>query len=437
MKGKIKRVSIATGSIAALSLSLAFTPLALAPTVQAQTVSSRVGAATPSSFGEKINDLVQSDYPGSYSGVVINKDSVTIYMSSGNGSLLKALANMPGSSKVKYKVVVVPHSFKWMEKLISRIAQESSVIRSQGVITTSLIPDPATGEVDVYLSSPTSFDRSALASTLQMRPDTVTTSNYRQKATTLLRQRFGSAIDVEPSYRAVATFADAPETPPSPLSRRNDISPFSGGDDIVTSAGFGCTGGFSVKRNATGDTFMLTAGHCGGGTWYVGGIITNPMGAVAHKFYEDGINDFEMISTTAIGFVWGGSESDPVKYTVTGPAFLPPDGAGIAWDGAVTREVRNVAVVATGAEEELEDETTGEDVTVQNLIVSNNLDPLVAQGGDSGGPIFEHTCQTCNTIKPIGTIVGQLTDPEDGIYLAYAEYLGTELDYGNSSVIDG
>lgn len=209
-----------------------------------------------------------------------------------------------------------------------------------------------------------------------------------------------------------------------PLHRRNDTAPFAGGDDLSEL----CTGGFPVERNGTSNVYMETAGHCGTGTWKIDSTGT-VMGTAlsSDQYYNDGSHDdFELIGTNAGDLVWGGSASTPVLDILTGGPYLPPNQSPIAWDGAFTREVRNVPLVAQGI-----CKVDGTEQVCELIKSSQSF--VGSQGGDSGGPVFQHTCQTCTTIRPIATIVGK--DPNNGPYV-YAQYVGIQLLASNTHIDD-
>jgi hypothetical protein len=98
-----------------------------------------------------------------------------------------------------------------------------------------------------------------------------------------------------------------------PATRTDDVAPFSGGDQINGSNGLTCTGGFTVIGNASGNPFMLSAGHCGSANWKVapaGGAIGTTSKLYIRNTDED---DFQTIPMSAGDpNVWIGANTLPV-----------------------------------------------------------------------------------------------------------------------------
>ena len=99
-----------------------------------------------------------------------------------------------------------------------------------------------------------------------------------------LKVAFGNRIEV--------TEVDASTT----VTRQNDTSPFYGGDRINGPSG-SCTGGFGT-HSAAGIHYLVTAGHCGSGTWTSGSVT---VGNVVNVQYTNNGIDAEAIrpSSTA------------------------------------------------------------------------------------------------------------------------------------------
>jgi hypothetical protein len=82
---------------------------------------------------------------------------------------------------------------------------------------------------------------------------------------------------------------------PAPGSRQADTPPYWGGA-LIGQANTGCSSGFGVTGNNGAATYILTAAHCGPGTWYTGAGVamgsTFPAGI-------DWTHDAELILTDA------------------------------------------------------------------------------------------------------------------------------------------
>lgn len=398
--------------------------LALGPTLIAK--AAKAPSATPTAQFDvhSIYDFEIvgiTDFPNVYTGGVQESDgSVTFYVTARDPALLAAIAAADTDGK-PYRFVIVPYSHAKTHGLVMAIANQSDLLMSEGVRLVAWEPDPRTSLVTVHLETPTDADLAALAAARGVPLSSVTIATYPAQVEALLRSRFGSGLLVDRTYEEPVTLAH----------RRNDTSPFTGGDDIRRKSGLNfaeCTGGFPVVKNGTSVTYMSTAAHCGAGTWKIGDTST-VIGIVSsgERWTPNNGYDFELMPTDVISSVWGGSASTPVRYPLYGGPYFPQVGEPISWDGAITREVRNVtvtkndgcAIAGQGSEQG----------KVCNLIQSSNS-PVVVQVGDSGGPVFQHTCETCNKVKPIATIVGKTTTT------AYAQWIGVQLDVSLTHIDD-
>jgi hypothetical protein len=240
----------------------------------------------------------------------------------------------------------------------------------------------------VAVQEPQQRDVSALATTARTQ---VTSASYQKAAASLIRRLFGPDVELQPQYKEEAR----------PAGRTNDTPPFFGGDLMEnTTYGEDCTGGFNTTGNNSGRDFMIGSGHCGSGTWVtsaatVGKTSTNYLTTASG-------NDFQTIATSGGGggYVWTGPNAAPVVG-----ALIPAVGGTIAFDGAVTGEVRyNEVTDVNITVPNIHDGLLGITYTLTNQIEAENPSESVqiCTDGDSGGPVISHT--GTSDVNAIGTI---------------------------------
>jgi hypothetical protein len=252
--------------------------------------------------------------------------------------------------------------------LTNRILADQKSLARQGVELTQWGPDAATGKVKVYLT------------------------HYSATARHALIARYGKGIIV--AHRSLPR--------PARDGRQNDTSPFSGGDIIDVPEGI-CTSGPTVIGNNSGNTFMLTAGHCAPDGFPIF-THTVMMGTVTNVRLCTPCIDSETVSGSYSDTIWGGpaNGSGPL-YDEDGSLFPQPgQGAGslVTADGAVTGEVRGVTVVAVN-----QNVTFNDGFTTRFITQATKNGWTVCQPGDSGGPWMQHEGNTGN-VKVVGTEVG-------------------------------
>jgi len=202
---------------------------------------------------------------------------------------------------------------------------------------------------------------------------------------------YGSAVEVLGGQSSQLT-----------ASRYGDSYPWNGGDQIVTPS-YGettCTSGFGMQNESTGQTYLMTAGHCGAATWY--NTRTNTpvynsstlIGTTLSSSVSTTTVDAQLITTNSSCVSWGGKStktSNDERVYITGYAN-PAQGASIELEGATT----------------LEETGTVSYYDVSKVIQGEDLDDLdlvtaVPQLGDSGGPMIYPT-----VFGPLagGTVVG-------------------------------
>ena len=253
----------------------------------------------------------------------------------------------------------------------ARIDSDQASLAAQGLQLTQWGPDPASGKVKVYLT------------------------HYTDAARLAVLARYGSDVVV------------ATESMPRPtrLSRSNDTTPFFAGDFITTPLG-GCTSGPTVVGNASGNNFMLTAGHCArvGDTIKTHGVT---MGKVTNRRLCSPCIDSETVNGSYVGEVWGGGRTSATTYVEDGALFAQPNQGSaslVTNDSAYTGELRGITVQAVN-----QSVTFGDGTTTRFLTRVSKGGQVILHEGDSGGPWIQHEGNTA-FVKVVGTTVGGSCD---------------------------
>jgi hypothetical protein len=208
-------------------------------------------------------------------------------------------------------------------------------------------------------------------------------------------------------------------------NRLFDPQPYKGSDRLIGPGG-SCTAGFPVVRTATGTYGWLTAGHC----WREGDVVkqgddaltTGTVGTVSGRIYGNYDIDVEFIDRTAVGsslspLIWYGPTSPPLGTLAVhgaGTSFL---GMGICADGSYTGENCSGVVDATDG-----CYPNSDNIVMCHLDrVHSSNGTMLAQLGDSGGPVEAHDAQ--NGVTVYGTI--SAIDQFNKLYFTEIKY---ELD---------
>jgi len=172
--------------------------------------------------------------------------------------------------------------------------------------------------------------------------------------------------------------------------RYDDSPAWNAGDEIVTPSHgeTTCTSGFGMDNLDTGQSYLLTAGHCGSATWY--NTETNHpvydsstlVGRTLARSVTTRTVDAQLITADSSCISWGDKStktSNDVRIYISGYAD-PPQGAAIETEGAAS----------------LEETGTVSYYDVSKVIAGESLDGLdlvtaVGIGGDSGGPLIYPT----------------------------------------------
>lgn len=169
-----------------------------------------------------------------------------------------------------------------------------------------------------------------------------------------------------------------------------DTPAFNAGDQIVTPSDgeTTCTSGFGMQDTSTGQTYLLTAGHCGTATWY-STRSSNPVydggtliGTTMPGSDFTSVIDSQLISTDASCISWGGTSSKPSndeRIYITGYAN-PPQGAEIETEGSVS-----LSQTGTVSYYDVSKVIGGESLQDLDLVTA------VGINGDSGGPMIYPT----------------------------------------------
>ena len=377
-------------------------------------------------FGDSLQQLGTTVYREAFAGVVINgQRTVTVYLASSNPDILTRIARLD-PTQVPYRVVYVPHNYDYILSLTDRISADNrQALSGSGIPLGTIAPDVTTGGVTLTLLTPTDNSMAFLQRTEPA--EVVTTANYLSIARAHLVATYGPDVHVNPQAEDASRL----------FGRSSDVFPFWGGDTLYQSVtGTQCSGGFPIKGNTTGLGYMITAGHCGEFYgWYADEAMSTfmgyvpPFGQYLKNQYSD---DFEGIQTAVQGYVYGGPAGSSTAYNILG-STLPAIGAPITWDGATTGEVRNQTLEDDNLCEVFDLPGQGQ-VQVCSLIQSSNAQSI-AQPGDSGGPIFQHTAEGANyDTYAIATIVGGSF--YNGIPVsAFAEEIGPELQHSNATLL--
>ncbi|PZG50590.1 hypothetical protein C1I98_10170 [Spongiactinospora gelatinilytica] len=171
---------------------------------------------------------------------------------------------------------------------------------------------------------------------------------------------------------------------PELTSRQADTPPFSGGhvlNNTAPGAQYTCTSGFPVTKN--GQTYLLTAGHCGN----VGNQFRNGTTTVGSATQEHQSHDLLLIQAPSAGNIYDGPPTTNNKRAVAGWDYVYV-GEYVKSSGSGSGTVPNLQVTGYVYTLTVQD-TFGVLTTITDQIETvqvNGLPP--ATGGDSGAPIF-------------------------------------------------
>jgi hypothetical protein len=203
------------------------------------------------------------------------------------------------------------------------------------------------------------------------------------------------------------------------------VAPFAGGDYITSPVIPFCTGGFSVVGNASGNPFMLSAGHCGRATW---STPAQPMGQTSSLYINDPKRDD--FQTIRVGSARGSVNGDTDQYAVIG-STIPAAASLITLDGSISGEEHDIPVINNNATIYGIRLPSGKTFTASRLVTASGF----CQGGDSGGPMYIRQ-PTPLEVSAVGTLVCYYGLPSGGFACA-GERISAETSASNTSLILG
>jgi len=406
---------LAAGLIAALSTQFApaASTAAASSTAPAAVTTAAGGPKAPAEtsaltqYADRVTTVGIMRFPGTFTSASVTDRTVTVYATTKDAALLRALRTLPAHG-ARLVVHTVPHSFRQLNRLAERIGRDRSALRSASVDVSSVAFDAPVGKLLVTLARPTGGVTAARTAAL--------VGNAR----TRLADRYGSAwVSVANATEPLATTS---------ATRDEDGSPWTPGDGIdLSGIDVFCSLGFTTKGNNSGNEFLLTAGHCGPGT-VTDAANGSTIGNVSTQYLSNGAEDYDFDTIRANGRprVWYGPDNTTDYYTVNGQ-LLPANGSAMTVDGDANAG-----------------QHTGNTVTNNEIYGYFNDDnygqlyigPLVEVstgaciGGDSGGPAYVREGGT-GDVDAVGTITG--TNGSD----CFVFWISTELSAGNVSLVTG
>jgi hypothetical protein len=376
------------------------------------------GSGSPSAavglFASQVETLGVEQFPATFAGATLEPSGVTVVyaVASSDAGLVSAVQAL-NTQGYPVQVVAVSRSYSQLNAIADKLFRAYSHLRAMGINLSEFGPDPASGTVTVTMDEPTASNMSALASA---QGAAITSFNYRDEASAVLEQQAGAGITLQSQYAAYS-FA--------PVARDSDTPPYYDGDQIYHVAlGTTCTSGFNMVGSA-GNDYMITAGHCHSGTWKTHAAT---MGNTTHNYFTaTSGNDFQTTGigpSGGLGVTWtNGANHAPVSG-----ALFPAVGVPISFNGSWTGEHRNIYVLKTNDTECTKatfPETGNQPYCLTNLTLGwDKTGNVVCEGGDSGGPVYQHTSGT--DVKAVGMIVFSSRD-QNGNYGPYCS--ATQIDH--------
>lgn len=374
------------------------------PSIRLKIAPSGTVHKAPTTFALRVEQIGAS-YANAYAGQTTTDSGVVVYVVRGEAApFLAALRSAALDLKGEYSLRYVANSWVKLDGLTRRMAgeQEQEALAADGVQLASWGPDVASNRV------------------------VITLRHYSSRAAGLLVSRYGSGL--------VAINAKSQSELFHAYTRYTDTSPFYGGDYIWnTTDGENepCTSGLTFIGNNSGKSFILTAGHCDGGTsWYTNRSDPQYMGYTSTDYLQSGYDqDLLSIRGNAAGYVWGDGTD---VFTVVS-AFDPGIGQLVTVDGSITGEVRTAAVTDTYLCEEIED-AYGE-YTACDTAIAEKSGATLCQEGDSGAPVYQHVGSTV-TVKAVGILIAGYGDASASSECLY-QMIGPALSLVNGSIASG
>lgn len=317
-----------------------------------------------------LNTVGEANYATTFTGVTpTDSADVTVY-TTGDASAFLAYADSLAGSSVTITDVSVSRSISELNTITSQIASDVSKLSSSGIALQSWGPVPSQDDVNLVLAA---------------SPNNAAVATYAANAQATFNGMFGpGAVTVASQTQPLAQ---------TTASRDADATPFSGGNGTFgATLGDNCTDSWEVK-NGSGQIEVLSAGHCGPGTFY----INNGARALGHTVVQDvgSSYDFETITANEQDKIWKNSTT---RYTVIGSED-PGIGSTATVNGDMSGEHGDLRVTAQDACQVVTDHHYGQ-YTVCGLGEVSSSSP-VCQPGDSGGPAYH---SSGSNVDAIGTI---------------------------------
>ncbi len=354
----------------------------------------------PAPFASQVDAIGTTTYAGAYAGQqAAPSGRLIIYaVASSAAAFLAAVrsaaARSPGAS---YAVKPVAHSWAQLDGLTQTIASQAARLRVQGVRLAQWGPDPASNTVAITLQ------------------------HYTPAAARALAARYGTGM-------VSVSRASRPALFTSYADRFSDFPPFYGGDYIWNNAGVNCTSGLAFVAHRSGNTYSLTAGHCGGRSWYTNTSTPYLFGRTSTNYLRSGY-DIESVRSDAAGLVWSNTST---SYGVVG-AISPSAGQRVSFDGAITGQVRGVTILHTNVC--LEINYGGTEYTACHIAIAEKQGTTVCEQGDSGAPVYQHTAANFNNVEAVGIFVAGY-GPARSFLCAY-EMIGPVLAKVHGTIAEG
>lgn len=180
-----------------------------------------------------------------------------------------------------------------------------------------------------------------------------------------------------------------------------DSTPYWGGDRIASYQTINGVN-YVVECTVTAQygTGMMTAGHCGGSSWYQGYyngstiVESGTMGSVAKRFWGNNEIDSEILTGGSYDHdVWAlpSGNGALIALSVKGPAT----GTSVCTDGSTTGYICGATITSNDVCSNVND--NGTIVTVCGLNIAQNNNAVIVQPGDSGGPVLTYVSLTTST----------------------------------------
>jgi hypothetical protein len=323
---------------------------------------------TPASSGDPISELqhrLMSEYPQSFGGIYVDASGEFVVATDGTVSASLRQAAAAGFVEA------------------GRSRQVVSAASSEALPVTFV--DTGASLLHLYELKAAVLDNAALRSAgvdgagLDIEHGRDVVMSRTSAGATAVKAAYGSSVEVMVDTGSGLT-----------ASRYGDTPAWNAGDQIVTPS-YGettCTSGFGMEDTATGDTYLLTAGHCGAATWY-NTKGSNPVyssstlvGTTVAGSVSTSVIDSQLIQTDASCISWGDKStktSNDVRIYITG-YIDPPQGASIETEGSVSTEQ-----TGTVSFYDVSEVVGGESLQDLDLISA------VGTEGDSGGPLVYPT----------------------------------------------